>query len=119
MHEWGDEVLRAEKVRNLGAADVVLALVPPGFDTPCPLPANTTYVGPITDPNPLPRLDARDAHLLAEPGDPWVLLSLSTTLQGQAAALPRMLDAVAALPVRVLLTLGEPCRPAPSTRHRT
>jgi UDP:flavonoid glycosyltransferase YjiC (YdhE family) len=35
-----------------------------------------------------------------------VLLSLSTTLQGQAAALPPMLDAVAGLPVRVLLTLG-------------
>jgi UDP:flavonoid glycosyltransferase YjiC (YdhE family) len=84
----------------------VLALMPPGFDTPCPLPANTTYVGPITDPSPRPLLDPRDADLLAEPGDPWVLLSLSTTLQGQAAALPPMLDAVAALPVRVLLTLG-------------
>jgi UDP:flavonoid glycosyltransferase YjiC (YdhE family) len=84
----------------------VLALVPPGFDTPCLRPANTSYVGPITDPNPRQPLDPRDARLLAEPGDQWVLLSLSTTLQGQAAALPRMLDAVGALPVRVLLTLG-------------
>ena len=106
MYEWGDEAARAEKARFLGEAGAVLALVPPGFDQPCPLPANTSYVGPITDPNPRPPLDRRDAGLLAGPGDPWVLLSLSTTLQGQAAALPPMLDAVAAMPVRVLLTLG-------------
>jgi MGT family glycosyltransferase len=61
---------------------------------------------PITDPNPRQPLDPRDAGLLAEPGRPWVLLSLSTTQQRQAAALPGILDAVAALPVRVLLTLG-------------
>jgi UDP:flavonoid glycosyltransferase YjiC (YdhE family) len=106
MHEWGDEAERAEKARCLGAAGAVLVLVPPGFDVPCALPANTRYVGPITDPSPRQPLDSRDAGLLAEPGKPWVLLSLSTTLQGQAAALPPMLDAVAALPVRVLLTLG-------------
>ena len=105
-YEWGGEAARAEKARLLNAAGAVLALVPPGFDTPCPLPANTTYVGPITDPNLRPPLDPRDAALLGRPGRPWVLLSLSTTVQGQAAALPRILDAVAALPVRVLLTLG-------------
>lgn len=105
-YEWGDEAARAEKARFLDEAGAVLALVPPGFDTPCPLPANTRYVGPIIDPNSRQPLDPRDAGLLAEPGNPWVLLSLSTTLQGQAAALPPMLDAVAALPVRVLLTLG-------------
>jgi UDP:flavonoid glycosyltransferase YjiC (YdhE family) len=97
---------RAEKARFLAEAGAVLALVTPGFDLPCPVPANTRYVGPITDPNPSPPLDPHDVGLLAGPGDPWVLLSLSTTLQGQAAALPPMLDAVAALPVRVLLTLG-------------
>jgi UDP:flavonoid glycosyltransferase YjiC (YdhE family) len=90
----------------LDESGAVLALVPPGFDAPCRLPANTAFVGPINDPNPLAPLEARDAALLAEPGDPWVLLSLSTTLQGQAAALPRMLDALATVPVRVLLTLG-------------
>jgi UDP:flavonoid glycosyltransferase YjiC (YdhE family) len=105
-YEWGDEATRAQKARFLDQAGAVLALVPPGFDTPCSLPANTTYVGPITDPNPRQPLDPRDARLLAEPGRPWVLLSLSTTVQGQAAALPRILGAVAALPVRVLLTLG-------------
>lgn len=106
MYEWGDEAARAQRARFLAEAGAVLALVPPGFDRPCPLPANTRYVGPITDPDPPSPLDPRDAGLLAGPGDPWVLLSLSTTVQGQAAALPPMLDAVAALPVRVLLTLG-------------
>jgi hypothetical protein len=80
MHEWGDEATRAEKARFLAEAGAVLALVPPGFDTPCLRPANTSYVGPITDPNPRQPLDPRDARLLAGPGDPWVLLSLSTTL---------------------------------------
>jgi len=103
---WGDEVTRTEQARVLNDMDVVLALVPPGFDAPGALPANTTYVGPITDPQPQEPLDPQDAELLGELGDPWVLLSLSTTLQGQTAALPRMLDAVACLPVRVLLTLG-------------
>jgi hypothetical protein len=106
MYEWGDEDTLAERARILDEAAAVLALVPPGFDAPCSLPANTTYVGPITAPETRVPLDPHDADLLGEPGDPWVLLSLSTTLQGQAAALPRMLDAVSALPVRVLLTLG-------------
>jgi MGT family glycosyltransferase len=35
-----------------------------------------------------------------------VLLSLSTTLQGQADVLPRLLGGLAALPIRLLLTLG-------------
>jgi UDP:flavonoid glycosyltransferase YjiC (YdhE family) len=105
-YEYGDEATLAHRARLLDAADVVLALVPPGFEEPHRLPANTRYVGPVNDPGPLAPLEADDAALLDEPGDPWVLLSLSTTLQGQAAAVPRMLDALAGLPVRVLLTLG-------------
>jgi UDP:flavonoid glycosyltransferase YjiC (YdhE family) len=107
LDAWGDEKTRVERAALVDEMDAVLALVPPGFDEPCPRPANATYVGPITAPQPGARLlDPRDAELLHEPGDPWVLLSLSTTVQGQVAALPRMLDAVASLPVRVLLTLG-------------
>jgi UDP:flavonoid glycosyltransferase YjiC (YdhE family) len=45
--------------------------------------------------------------MLSEPGDPWVLLSFSTTLQGQATAIPPILEAVATMPVRVLLTLAD------------
>jgi UDP:flavonoid glycosyltransferase YjiC (YdhE family) len=106
MHVWGDSDTLRERARVLGELDAVLVLVPPSFDAPYPLPANTMYVGPINAPGPQVPLDPRDVALLNEPGDRWVLLSLSTTLMGQAAALPRMLDAVAGLPVRVLLTLG-------------
>ena len=77
-HPWDDETAPTARARLLDDADEVLALVPPGFDTPCPLPANTTYVGPIAAPQPRPPLDRNDAASLAEPGDPWVLLSLST-----------------------------------------
>ncbi len=105
-YEWGRHVVDRDMAQVLDGAGAVLALVPPGFDAPCRLPANTSYVGPIIAPLTRGSLDPPDAALLAEPGDPWVLLSLSTTLQRQAAALPAMLDAVASLPIRVLLTLG-------------
>ena len=106
-YEWGQYMLAVDDVAPIldGAAEV-LALTPPGFDAPCVLPANTTYVGPIMAHHPGEPLDWHDTEILGAPGDPWVLLSLSSTLQRQAAALPSMLDAVARLPVRVLLTLG-------------
>jgi UDP:flavonoid glycosyltransferase YjiC (YdhE family) len=102
----GDEPITAQRAPFLDEANAVLALVPPGFDAPRRLPPNTAYVGPINDPTPVGQLDPHDADLLAEAGDPWVLLSLSTTLQGQAALLPRLLAAAADVPFRVLLTLG-------------
>jgi UDP:flavonoid glycosyltransferase YjiC (YdhE family) len=106
---WGDDVMHTSVAGLLAGADRVLVLVPRGFDTPTALPANTTYVGPNT------RVQSRgrcggladyDLEMIAASPDPWVLLSLSTTLQGQAEALPAMLAAVASLPLRVLLTLG-------------
>jgi UDP:flavonoid glycosyltransferase YjiC (YdhE family) len=105
VHLWGDGVMHASVAGLLAGADRVLALTPPGFDEAAELPANTSYVGPITSPAP-GRLGSADVELLERPGDPWLLLSLSTTLQGQTEALPAMLTAVASLPVRVLLTLG-------------
>lgn len=105
VHAWGDGVMHASVARLLAEADRVLALVPPEFDEPGELPANTGYVGPITRPG-AGRLESSELELLTGPGDPWVLLSLSTTLQRQTEALPAMLAAVACLPVRVMLTLG-------------
>lgn len=103
---WGDHIMRREVRALLSGADRVLALTHPGFDHPREdLPANTSYVGPITSPDD-PALVGADVALLDAPGDPWVLLSLSTTLQGQLEMLPRILAAVETLPVRVLLTLG-------------
>jgi UDP:flavonoid glycosyltransferase YjiC (YdhE family) len=106
---WGDRVMQTKAADLFAATDRVLALVPPGFDAPIALPANTSYVGPITRPMSGRGTDGRwagDLEMINGPGDPWVLLSLSTTLQRQTDALPAMLEAVEALPVRVLLTLG-------------
>ena len=106
MDKWGNKATRRKNAAYLDNAGQVLVLVPPGFDIAYRLPPNTSNVGPITDPNPSPPLSTRMTELLAEPGKPWVLLSLGTTLQDQAMALPRILEAVAQLPIRVLLTLG-------------
>jgi len=55
----------------------------------------------------LPPLDTELAELLAAPGEPWVLLSLSTTPQpGLKDALAEILSALGELPIRVLLTLS-------------
>jgi UDP:flavonoid glycosyltransferase YjiC (YdhE family) len=43
---------------------------------------------------------------LLERGDPWVLASLSTTVQNQTEMLPLLLDRLGRLPIRTLLTLG-------------
>lgn len=104
--KWGNKATRRKNAAYLDNAGQVLVLVPPDFDIAHRLPPNTSNVGPITDPDPSPPLSTRMTELLAEPGKPWVLLSLGTTLQDQAMALPRILEAVAQLPIRVLLTLG-------------
>ncbi len=112
MDKWGSKATRRKNAAYLDHAGQVLVLVPPGFDIAYRLPPNTSNVGPITDPNPSPPLSNRMTELLAEPGKPWVLLSLGTTLQDQAVALPRILEAVAQLPIRVLLTLGDVLPPS-------
>ena len=109
--KWGSRATRAKNAAYLDRSDQVLVLVPPGFDKACQLPPNTSSVGPITDPDPGPPLSTGVTELLAEPGKPWVLLSLSAILQDQASTLPRILGAVARLPIRVLLTLGGVLQP--------
>jgi UDP:flavonoid glycosyltransferase YjiC (YdhE family) len=110
--EWGDAVLNTCLADVLAQTDRVLALTPPGFDRDCVLPANTSYVGPINRPHGSGgeaggAMSDADLAWLTRPGDPWLLLSLSTTLQGQGKALPTLLEAVGSLPVRGLLTLGD------------
>jgi UDP:flavonoid glycosyltransferase YjiC (YdhE family) len=105
VHEWGSGVLNTDVGAMLDAAQCVLALQPPGFDPP-DLLGRATAVGAVLRPGPSETLDPATATLLTAPGDPWVLLTLSTTLQGQGEALPGLIDRLASLPVRVLLTLG-------------
>jgi UDP:flavonoid glycosyltransferase YjiC (YdhE family) len=105
---WGDAVLNTSLADVLAQTDRVLALTPPGFDRDCVLPANTSYVGPINRlHDSAGAMSDADLAWLSQPGDPCLLLSLSTTVQGQGKALPTLLDAVGSLPVRGLVTLGD------------
>ena len=91
----------------LAGCTVALALQPPGFDAACALPPGHEYVGAVVNPDTARQLDPSLMSALAATGDPWVLLSLSTTSQhGQREALQAILDGLATVPVRVLVTLG-------------
>ena len=92
------------------AADLELLGTSRAFDFPCSdLPDRVRYVGPqIGDPNwarkwtsPWPQSDKR----------PLVLVSFSTTFQNHAAVLQKVIDALAPLPARVLVTLGGSIKP--------
>jgi UDP:flavonoid glycosyltransferase YjiC (YdhE family) len=106
VNEWGTEVLGTDVGAMLDSAQCVLALQPPGFDPPELLRDGATAVGAVLRPGGAEPLDPATAALFTDPGHPWVLLSLSTTLQGQAETLPGLLDVLGSLPIRVLLTLG-------------
>lgn len=76
------------------------------FDFPVPrLPEAIRYVGPLLDEpsdeaawaSPWPESDQR----------PLVLVGFSTTYQNHASVLQNVMDALAGLPVRVLVTLGQ------------
>jgi UDP:flavonoid glycosyltransferase YjiC (YdhE family) len=85
-------------------AERVLVLTSAAFDYPAHrLPANVRYVGTPFDDTGAP------PWRLPWPADdtrPLVLVSLSTLAQGQAALMQRVVQALALLPVRGLVTLG-------------
>lgn len=87
----------------LGSASLVLHATDPVFDFGgVRLPANHRYVGPLGIWEP----DARPVPGLDEPGDPWVLVTISSQLQDDLGLAEAALSALAERPVRVLLTLG-------------
>jgi len=108
FHGDAGDFLLGDLTTTLDRASQVLILVPPGFDAPGELAPGAEFVGPICDPDEpdAARLAAWGLDELASSNDPWVLLSLSTTLMDQPRALGPMLEALGSLPVRVLLTLG-------------
>ncbi|HSP96639.1 MAG TPA: glycosyltransferase, partial [Candidatus Dormibacteraeota bacterium] len=90
---------------QFGSAELMLLATSRAFDFPCDsLPRNVRYVGPLLgDPHwsrpwmsPWPASDAR----------PLVMVGFSTTFQNHAGVLQTVIDALASLPVRVLVTLG-------------
>src|SRR5439155_722381 len=90
--------------------DATYVLTSPAFDFTSPaLPKNVFYAGPMLD-------DPSWSQPWSSPwaaGDtrPLVLVGLSSTFQDQAAVLQRIVDALAALPVRAVATLGGALRP--------
>jgi MGT family glycosyltransferase len=84
-----------------------IVLTSAAFDFPATMPANVRYVGPVLD-------DPAWAAPWSPPdGDaPLVLVGLSSTFQDHAPALQRIIDALATLPVRGLVTTGPTIDPA-------
>jgi len=91
----------------LHRADRMLVLTSARFDLPGRFPANVRHVGPqLDDPTWV-------APWTPPPGDaPLVLVGLSSTFMDQARVLQRVVDAVAALPVRAVVTTGPSIDPA-------
>ena len=84
----------------VAGADRVLVATDARLGRPVPQPANAVTTGPVLEEVPQARTGAMS-------GRPRVLLSLSTVaFPGQRAALQRILDALAGLPVEVLASTG-------------
>jgi MGT family glycosyltransferase len=95
LHEWAEQLLRAQQVCVMTAPEL-------DFSSRGALPPNVRYVGPAFEPYP------RDWHSPwpDSNSDPLVVISLSTSYMNQRALAQRILDAIAGLPARALLTAG-------------
>ena len=95
LGRWSEQLLRVREVCVMTAPEL-------DFSSRGALPANVRYVGPAFEPyprewrSPWPQANA----------DPLVLASFSTSYMNQLALAQRVLDALAELPVRTLLTAG-------------
>jgi MGT family glycosyltransferase len=88
---------------QLNAAERILLGTSRAFEYPVTMPARIRFVGPQLD-----ELSWAEPWTSPWCGDdrPLALVSFSTTFQNQAAALQRVVDAAAALPMRAVVTLG-------------
>jgi UDP:flavonoid glycosyltransferase YjiC (YdhE family) len=90
----------------------VLVTSPAALDDPAPNPGgwapNVRHVGPVLE-GPGPDAGWQPP---GDPGEPLVLVSLGTTPMDEVPVLQRIVDALAAEPVRVLVTLGAHLDPA-------
>jgi MGT family glycosyltransferase len=95
LDQWAEQLLRAQEVCVMTAPEL-------DFSSRGTLPPNVRYVGPAFEPYTLDW----DSPWPDTNSDPLVVISLSTSYMNQRALAQRILDAVAALPVRALLTTG-------------
>ena len=95
------------------ACDYAIVALPKEFEPDVPDAANVLRIGPVLDAPPLSRvIDEIDEADVRDGSTPLVLVSLSTSEQGQADLLQRCVDAVAQLPVRAIVTTGPSIDPA-------
>jgi len=93
----------------LGSADLVLHASDQVFDFDFRgLPDKHHYVGPLGIWEP----PSSGPDYLDEPGEPWVLVTISSQLQDDLPLAQAALEALADRPVRVLLTIGPDHDPA-------
>lgn len=98
----------------LESADLVLHATDQVFDYSFDrLPSRHHYVGPLGIWEP-PRVRP---HFLDEPGDPWVLVSISSQRQDDIALADAAVRALADEPVRVLVSLGPEHEPSELSAH--
>lgn len=92
------------------ACALAIVAAPKEFEPDAPDAPNVLRIGPVLDAPPLShgidQVDLRDGST------PLVLVSLSTSEQGQADLLQRCVDAVAQSPVRAIVTTGASIDPA-------
>ncbi|HTZ64502.1 MAG TPA: glycosyltransferase [Solirubrobacteraceae bacterium] len=101
----------ADVLAHMGRQERLLFLCSEGFDFPAETPAaNVRYVGPILE----QPAWAQPWTSPWAPGDrrPLVVVSMSTTFMSQERALQRCTDAVRAMGVRTLVTVGPTLDPA-------
>jgi MGT family glycosyltransferase len=99
IHDFWDQVRRACKI---------LVLTSPSFDFPAELPDNVRYVGPVLD-DPAWALEATPP--LPSDVQPLAVVAMSSTYQNQERLLQRVIDALATLPIRAIVTTGPAIQP--------
>jgi MGT family glycosyltransferase len=94
----------------MARADRILVCSSPSYDFGSgSVPANVRYVGPQLDDDPA---EGSGEQWAGEPGQPLVLVGLSSTVMRQEGLLQRAADALGQLPVRGLVTTGPAVDPA-------
>ncbi len=95
LHDWAQQLLGAREICVMTAPEL-------DFSSRGVLPPNVRYVGPAFEPYPR----EWDSPWPDTNSDPLVVVSFSTSYMNQLALAQRVLDALAGLPVRALLTAG-------------
>jgi len=101
LKDWNDQIRSVRAIYVMTAPEL-------DFSSKAQLPANVRYVGPAFE----PFEKEWESLWPSENADPLVLISFSTSYMNQRALAQRVLDAVAGLRIRALLTAGPALDPS-------